>query len=304
VSLVLGSKSASRKGTLDGMALTYTVRSTSSTPSGALSTIQHPSRQHPSTPSLQAKSGSAAYIPERHHASRSHIGHIGRAHTKPLTLVPTLVLASDVDVSFPLTLMLAHPNVQPLNWTQVVPADLDERALGDRTDGANPEVLVKLLAETKGAAVVGALKAGKAAAGVPGCTCVLTGDQVVVHDGTILEKPVDADEARRFIAAYSGGECTTVGSCTATDPATGVQFTVVEVATLVFEEIPDLTTVTAMLITEGEIFYCAGALMAENPLLVPHIKEVKGTIDAVLGLSPRAVCEALNGLAAAIQPAP
>jgi septum formation protein len=186
----------------------------------------------------------------------------------------------------------------------VVPADLDERALGDRTDGANPEVLVKLLAETKGAAVVGALKAGKAAAGVPGCTCVLTGDQVVVHDGTILEKPVDADEARRFIAAYSGGECTTVGSCTATDPATGVQFTVVEVATLVFEEIPDLTTVTAMLITEGEIFYCAGALMAENPLLVPHIKEVKGTIDAVLGLSPRAVCEALNGLAAAIQPAP
>ena len=132
-------------------------------------------------------------------------------------------------------------------------AGVDEYALGDRTDGADPEALVRLLGEAKGAAVARAVMQGGGSGGggfddtsraahaaatdadstVPSvtggagagasssasrsaCTCVLTGDQVVVRDGKILEKPKDDNEARAFIAAYSGGECSTVGSCTAT----------------------------------------------------------------------------------------
>jgi hypothetical protein len=156
-----------------------------------------------------------------------------------------------------------------------VRCSLSRYALGDRADGADPEALVRLLGEAKGAAVaravakissvassgnfatdesaaarVGAGGGGAAAAAAPSrveyaaataatdsvtgqgiddagacsitgdaayaCTCVLTGDQVVVRDGKILEKPTDEDEALAFISAYSGGECSTVGSCTAT----------------------------------------------------------------------------------------
>lgn len=177
----------------------------------------------------------------------------------------------------------------------MLPADLDERALGDRAAGACPETLVRLLGEAKGTAVVAAAKQGPAA--IPGCTCVITGDQVVVRDSSILEKPLDPAEARAFIAAYSGGTCSTVGSCTATDPVTGKQFTSVETATLKFREFPDVEAVASALIAEGDIFHCAGGLMAENELVVPHIAGLDGTIDAILGLSPRSVCDALIGLA-------
>jgi hypothetical protein len=153
-----------------------------------------------------------------------------------------------------------------------VRCSLNRYALGDRADGADPEALVRLLGEAKGAAVARAVakissvassgnlatdesaaaRVGAAGGGgaspsrveyaaataatdsVTGqgiddagacsstgdaayaCTCVLTGDQVVVRDGKILEKPTDEVEALAFISAYSGGECSTVGSCTAT----------------------------------------------------------------------------------------
>jgi septum formation protein len=82
------------------------------------------------------------------------------------------------------------------------------------------------------------------------------------------------------------------------DPYTLAQFTVVEIATIEFDPIPDVASTAQTLIAEGDVMHCAGALMAEHPLIAQHVRTVRGgSIDAVLGLSSTAVCAALNGLA-------
>ncbi|KAL8267663.1 hypothetical protein R6Q59_001461 [Mikania micrantha] len=57
-----------------------------------------------------------------------------------------------------------------------------------------------------------------------------------------------------------------------------------------FHEIPD--HVIDKLIEEGLVLRVAGALIIEHPLLVPFVKDVKGTIDSVMGL-PKALTEKL-----------
>jgi septum formation protein len=51
-----------------------------------------------------------------------------------------------------------------------------------------------------------------------------------------------------------------------------------------------------VLIEEGEVFWCAGGLMVEHPLVVPHVTKMEGGQDSVMGLSKetvmRLLCEA------------
>ena len=69
---------------------------------------------------------------------------------------------------------------------QVVTADIDEKAVGDRA--SNPENLVLELARAKAAAIH--KKLGK----VQTKALLITCDQVVVHNGKVLEKPVSEEE--------------------------------------------------------------------------------------------------------------
>lgn len=50
------------------------------------------------------------------------------------------------------------------------------------------------------------------------------------------------------------------------------------------------------LIAEGEVFWCAGGLMVEHPLVAPHVTRMVGTLDGVMGLPKglllRLMCEA------------
>lgn len=39
------------------------------------------------------------------------------------------------------------------------------------------------------------------------------------------------------------------------------------------------------LVDEGDVMYCAGALMVENARVVPFVQSINGSIDSVLGLS-------------------
>lgn len=47
------------------------------------------------------------------------------------------------------------------------------------------------------------------------------------------------------------------------------------------------------LLTEGEVMWCAGALMVENPLLEPFLVSMEGGIDAVMGLCKESVMRGL-----------
>ena len=75
----------------------------------------------------------------------------------------------------------------------IVEADIDERALGDRSSSAGARDLVLLLAKTKAQAILAKLTAEQKASS----KILLTADQVVTHKGKILEKPTNKDEVTR-----------------------------------------------------------------------------------------------------------
>eukprot|EP00904_Undaria_pinnatifida_P012191 jgi/Undpi1/8101/HiC_scaffold_24.g10573.m1 len=149
--------------------------------------------------------------------------------------------------------------IEEMGFTPITrSADIDEAAIGDRT--ADPADLVLQLGLAKAEALVPGLKA-EAKTGSLDTTLLLTGDQVVVHNGRILEKPADEDEVRRNIAGYA---------------------------------VPD--SVVAQLCKEGTVLQCAGGLMVEHKLIQPYITNIDGTMDSVMGLSKTLVLELLARL--------
>jgi len=173
---------------------------------------------------------------------------------------------------------------------EVEKPDIDEKAIRH----PDVETLVLILGRAKAAAL---LEGERGERLKREGAWVLTGDQVVVCAGEMLEKPEDEAEARRFIAAYGTNAPSTVGSAVLTDAASGKQWEVVFRATVTFDPIPAETV--DRLVAEGEIFYCAGGLMVEHPLVQPHIRSMEGTMDSVQGFDAASVCGLLWEAAAA-----
>lgn len=169
----------------------------------------------------------------------------------------------------------------------VVKADIDERAIGDRSDGhlEPTKVLVDLLANAKADAILAKLQNPMNAEkygslmGRPLITC----DQVVICNGHVLEKPLNEDEARKFLNMYGDYPCSTVGCTTVTDTVSGRRVSAVDVATIYFRHIDEETI--EKLIADGEVYYCAGGLMIENPLVLPFLDRVEGSEESVMGIS-------------------
>lgn len=168
----------------------------------------------------------------------------------------------------------------------VIKADIDEKAIGNRSPEANPGHLVELLAHSKADAVLRKISD----LGLDPKGILLTADQVVVHENHILEKPVDESEARKFISLYNGNQCSTVGSIALTDLKTKTRICGTSTATIHFRVIPD--EIIDQIVAEGVCVQCAGGLMVEHELLQPYISHIDGTVDSVMGLS----CDLLESL--------
>ena len=110
-----------------------------------------------------------------------------------------------------------------------------------------------------------------------------------------MEKPLDSAEANTFIKSYGTAPCSTIGCIVLTDTATGKQVEGIDVSHIYLKLIPD--QVINSLIEEGEIFYCAGGLMIEHPMVQPYIEKIDGTLDSVMGLRKSLVNELLSTLA-------
>ena len=172
----------------------------------------------------------------------------------------------------------------------IVKADIDERALGDRSTADNARELVLLLANKKADAIINKLEnenSNNSNTNSPWYSnlpskILLTADQVVTHEGKILEKPINEIEAREFISGYGRSPCSTIGSCVLTNLETGVRVEGIHEATIHFNPIPESTIND--LIAEGEIYYCAGGLMVEHALVQPHITKMDGSEASVMGL--------------------
>ncbi|KAH7287811.1 hypothetical protein KP509_32G076000 [Ceratopteris richardii] len=162
----------------------------------------------------------------------------------------------------------------------VMSADIDEKAI--RRDTA--EDLVMALAEAKAEAIMTKIRVLNDKEndhnGEP--VLLITADQVVVYEGTIREKPVDEKEARGFIKDYSKAPASTVGSVLIINLTTGKRKGGIDKTEIYFHPIPD--ELISSLIEEGEVFYCAGGLMVEHPLVSPFVSAMVGSIDSVMGL--------------------
>ncbi|GMH43536.1 hypothetical protein BSKO_11458 [Bryopsis sp. KO-2023] len=112
---------------------------------------------------------------------------------------------------------------------------------------------------------------------------LVTGDQVVVCNGKILEKPDDEAQAREFISGYAEHPSQTVGSIICTHLPSQTTSEWVEKTEIHIDPIPQDSI--DMLIEEGAVFLSAGGLMIEHPLVSPHITKIVGGEDAVRGMS-------------------
>lgn len=175
---------------------------------------------------------------------------------------------------------------------RVVKPDIDERAIRHE----DPVALVEALARAKADALLARWRGKDADAG-PTPDFLITCDQVVVCNGEICEKPEDRDEAVNRWVNYRTANPETVGSVLVTHVPSGKSQLRVDRATIELAPMPDADI--DALVAEGEIFHCAGALMVENPLVVPYVQRIRGTPDAVLGLSMATVEEGMLAVAPA-----
>ncbi|KAL3514644.1 hypothetical protein ACH5RR_027361 [Cinchona calisaya] len=164
-------------------------------------------------------------------------------------------------------------------------ADIDEKGIRKE----KPEELVMALAEAKAEAIIPKLPIEEYKADAEP-TLLITCDQVVVYEGNIREKPSSKDEARHYIEGYSGGYAATVSSVVVTNLKSGIRRGDWDKVEIHFQEIPE--QVIDSLIQEGNVLNVAGALIIENPLILPYVKEVVGATDSVMGL-PKALTERL-----------
>ncbi len=155
---------------------------------------------------------------------------------------------------------------------RVEPADVDERW----HPGESPEAYVARVAVDKARARVG-----------PG-RVVLAADTAVVVDGAPWGKPADADDARRMLRALAGRTHevhTTVVAATPAAKAVRPDVALVTMAPLTGAEIE-------WYVATGEPLDKAGgyAIQGAGGYLVAR---VEGNVQTVIGLSLRAVAEAL-----------
>lgn len=164
-------------------------------------------------------------------------------------------------------------------------ADIDEKAIRD----SDPRELVVKLAIAKADAIC--------ARGDLDADILITGDQVVVWNGQILEKPVDEDDARRMLRGYRHTSIEIIPSVVVRNLHTGQTANGIEVAKVDFGDIPE--SVIDELIEKHDALKCAGALRASLPVMAPCILKAENlNIDVVrslpLALTKRLIQEALG----------
>ncbi len=104
----------------------------------------------------------------------------------------------------------------------------------------------------------------------------------MAYQGRIREKPESEEECRRYLKSYETEPACTVTAVVVTNTASGKQVSGVDVAKQWFHAIPD-DTVTRV-IAKGDIMYCCGGFMVDEPDFAPYLHTREGTEDSIIGL--------------------
>lgn len=187
----------------------------------------------------------------------------------------------------------------------VIKPRTDEKAIGDRSSAARARDLVVLIGNAKADDVLEQVAMKRKSNPDSSDTSsmglsygiILTGDQVVCWSDEIMEKPVDAEEAKRFIQRFHLHPVRTVGSIVLTNCISNKRVEGVDNCTIHFSEIPE--HVIDQMVAEGEVMYCCGALMIEHPLIRPYIRSIDGSEAAVRGIDLDHLARLINELRSA-----
>ncbi len=162
---------------------------------------------------------------------------------------------------------------------EVQTSDFDEASVP--TAGLTPGAWVQRLAEGKARAV---------AAGVTGDALVLGADTTVVLDGAYLNKPADAEDARRMLRALSGRTHTVHTGLCLVEVTGGLIGRVVTDAAMTRVTFDTLTEpVIAAYVATGEPLDKAGAYGIQGKALA-FIPGIQGDYFNVVGLPLNRLC--------------
>jgi len=127
---------------------------------------------------------------------------------------------------------------------------------------------------------------------------ILTSDQVVTHDNTILEKPATVEQAIEYVQSYvTKPPCRTVGAIVLTHVPSMISVENVDTASIYFSNSMNGPNVVNELLSQNQpILQCAGGLMIEHELVQQHLEKIEGTTDSVMGLSKELVLQLLTEL--------
>lgn len=153
----------------------------------------------------------------------------------------------------------------------VMAADIDEK----RIRHEDPKKLALLIAQAKAEALLPKITES---------SILITTDQVVFCNERIFEKPSSEVEARHFLETYQKYSAATITAIVITNTSTKNKVYGIDIVNVDFNPIPK--KVIEHLISEGEIFHCAGGFQIEDEHgeLNPYIKKIDGAIDSVKGL--------------------
>ncbi len=152
----------------------------------------------------------------------------------------------------------------------VMPADIDEKAI--RRD--DPQELVMAIANAKADALLPHIHEP---------ALLITSDQVVLFKGVVHEKPVDAAEAKRFLASYVDAPVEVSGAIVVVNTATGKRVQAPQSAKVSLKPMPEDFIETY--VRSGEALKGAGGFTIQNPIFEPYIERVEGAFDCLVGLS-------------------
>jgi septum formation protein len=129
---------------------------------------------------------------------------------------------------------------------------------------------------------------------------LLTADQICLYKNEIRVKPVDREQAIAFLSSYSNESVTCVSALVATHIPSGRQYTDVNISSIAFDFIsPD---VIEKVVGRGRVFTAAGGFSVEDPDLYKLIKNISGTIPAVMGFPIQSAVRIISEASGLVSP--
>ncbi|KAJ3050109.1 hypothetical protein HK097_008914 [Rhizophlyctis rosea] len=181
--------------------------------------------------------------------------------------------------------ILTHHNIP---FTVLV-SNINEKAVGGSRATADASELVLAVARAKADALLVKIQREEDGGEEK---LVVTCDQVVAWEGGVREKPVSEEECISYLKSYTKAPAETHSAVIVTNTKTGKRVEGVDVARQHFHPIPD--NIISQLIAKGDVMYCCGGFMIDDPLLFPYLAQREGDEDSIIGMPIKLLLRLLN----------